>query len=305
MITEKDACPVPSRTSHIGSKSASPLFTYHIFWTTIFFPFFPTVMPVFERTGFAPSPASGQAFLPLLLTSLHTSSPLLTLPAEIRNSIYDYAVNWPSLSRTFRQLEFPQTEEVAQNETLKGAPLSTFPTPHFGSLSTPSLLLVNRQIYFEVLAVLYEKPFIIDSPPPYVPQLAKPMVITEFIGKYTLQKLRFVTLSMDLVYRPGVDIASAWLKTVEYLLDVWFVRFALESVTVRIRYVEPDRSKGWTFGEAGHHRNVKGILTRVRKSIVLEYLGKFELIHHSSGGSVSRCMLSLSGAVKEARTKRT
>jgi hypothetical protein len=191
--------------------------------------------------------------------------PFLALSAELRNAIYEYAVDWPDLSNTFERIA-PDQEILYDQESFKRLPLCTFPKPHFDQKTTPSLLLVNRQIFAEALEILYMKPLVLTSTPPYIPQLAKPMdLCDEFIGEATLQRLRFVVLRMDLNHKPKYldESARCWLKTVESLLDVWCVRNALEKVEVQATYVPPSVATGWTFGEASHHRQAMGLLSRV------------------------------------------
>ncbi len=190
---------------------------------------------------------------------------LLDLPAETRNEIYDYAIDWPDFGSVFERI---QLENCA---TLVGLPQKDFPlctiaAPECTSMHTPGLLLVNRQITSEVLPVLYKKPWVLSSPPPYIPQLAKPMEITEFISEVMLQRIRRVILQVDgLSDRPMMmsGRARCWMKTIESLQDIWSVKQCLEKVDVSIEYVEPDRGRGWTFNDDWHHRNVVRLLSRV------------------------------------------
>jgi hypothetical protein len=94
-------------------------------------------------------------------------------------------------------------------------------------MSTPSLLLLNRQITSEALEVLYRKPLILDTTPPYTPQFGQPMGIPEIVSETTLQNLRFVVLRMDLDQRQS---ARYWFKIIEMLLDIWYVKNNLEEV---------------------------------------------------------------------------
>jgi len=80
--------------------------------------------------------------------------------------------------------------------------------------------------------VLYRKPLILDTTPPYIPQLGQPMGIPEIISETTLQNLRFVVLRMDLDQRQS---ARYWFKIIEMLLDIWFVKNNLEEVQARIQ----------------------------------------------------------------------
>jgi hypothetical protein len=195
--------------------------------------------------------------------------PFLTLPSELRNEIYDYALAWPDLSKPFAKI---RSEESSDNRGISNTPpLCLIPIPFVEDMTTPPTLLVNRQVTSEALAVLRKKPLVLTQTPPYLPQLAKPMDITEFISETTLQGLTRVVLDMDLSYSAGrPDQARAWLKTVETLLDVWCVRNSLERLEIRGHYVPPRRDIGWwTFGEASHHRHVMSLLCRVGDSLLL------------------------------------
>jgi hypothetical protein len=111
-------------------------------------------------------------------------------------------------------------------------PLCTVPRPRYGPMSTPSLLLLNRQITSEALEVLYRKPLILDTTPPYIPQLGQPMGMPEIISETTLQNLRFVVLRMDLDQSQS---ARYWFKIIEVMLDIWFVKNNLEGVQAWIQ----------------------------------------------------------------------
>lgn len=178
----------------------------------------------------------------------------LDLCPELRNAVYSYAIDWPHLSDAFDKIQTFQEQKQEQEREESNLILCTI-------TSTPSLLLLDRTTSLEAHGILYQKPFILSSPPPYVPQSATPMEITGFIRETTLQNLKFVVLEMDLGYESG--IGKCWLKTVETLLDIWCERNALERLVVRARYVPPDRSAGWTFKEAAHHGRVMGVLSRV------------------------------------------
>ncbi len=57
--------------------------------------------------------------------------------------------------------------------------------------------------------------------------------------------------------------AKCWLKLVEMLLDIWCERHQLEKIEIRVHYTPLARDRGWSFEEAGHHRCVMGLLSRV------------------------------------------
>ena len=73
------------------------------------------------------------------------------------------------------------------------------PIPLVEKMTTPSLLLVSRQVSSETLEILYKKPLVLSQTPPCLPQLAKPMGITDFTSETTLQLVRKVVFEMDLI----------------------------------------------------------------------------------------------------------
>lgn len=153
-------------------------------------------------------------------------SPFLALPAEIRNQIYDYALDWPDMTKLFAKTK----EECKAMEHLwsaSGRPRLCFFKPRVKTVITPTILLLNRQINNEAADFLCPKSLVLKSPPPYSAQLGRTLDITEFIGKHTLQKAGYVVLEMDLVSHP-------WLRTVETLLDVWGQKNSLRSLRVRV-----------------------------------------------------------------------
>ena len=96
----------------------------------------------------------------------------LSLPPEIRDHIYEAALNWPIT----RISDFAKTVPLEPGPAVRpGQPLCTVPRPRYGPMSTPSVLLLNRQITLEALEVLYGNPLILDTTPPCVPQLGQPM----------------------------------------------------------------------------------------------------------------------------------
>ncbi|CZR63508.1 uncharacterized protein PAC_13405 [Phialocephala subalpina] len=196
-------------------------------------------------------------------SSAKFASPLLSLPPEIRNEIYEYTIDWPNFTDLFSRIHEYQKFLQGQ-ESSEWAPLCRIARPHVASLTTPSILLLNAQISSETLNNLYRKPLILDSPPPHVPQLTKRMDITQFVSKATLQHLRFVSLKMDLSYKRNLMSGAAWLRTVEMLLEVWCEQSSLEWVEVQADYSPPPKSLGWSFGEVAHHRNVLMMLSMLK-----------------------------------------
>ncbi|KAF2767673.1 hypothetical protein EJ03DRAFT_365432 [Teratosphaeria nubilosa] len=75
---------------------------------------------------------------------------LLSLPAELRNIIYKYAADWSDVT--------PALDRTLAKWVDKSA------SPPYPPRSTPTILLLNKQITNEALAVLREKPLVIVCP---------------------------------------------------------------------------------------------------------------------------------------------
>ncbi|KAG9231941.1 hypothetical protein BJ875DRAFT_443627 [Amylocarpus encephaloides] len=183
--------------------------------------------------------------------------PFLALSAELRNSVYEYCLEWPNPSIAYQRL---QKSYELQNQQPDQPPLSP---SHLSqrvlvTLGTPALLLLNRQISFEALTVIYRRTFALSAPPPLVSMRSEHLGVTAFISPVTLQRLRYVMLDMNLNFKPGMwhSNAKRWLNTMEKLLCIWTESNVLERLRVKTKYVVADRSLGWTFEQAAHHRNV-------------------------------------------------
>ncbi|MCJ1468431.1 hypothetical protein MMC07_007059 [Pseudocyphellaria aurata] len=152
------------------------------------------------------------------------TSPFLRLPAELRMRIYDYALDWPDMQQPFARVQ-KQCTTLEQLWVTCQRPRCVFLRPRIQRVTTPTILLLNRQIYHEAITVLLNKTLVLMSPPPHSSQLGRVLDITDFIGEATLQNVAHVVLKMNL----GVD---AWLKTIERLLDVWCKKNRLKSLHV-------------------------------------------------------------------------
>lgn len=155
------------------------------------------------------------------------TSPFLRLPAELRMSIYDYALDWPDMQLSFARVQ-KQCTTLEQLWVTCQRPRCVFLRPRIATVTTPTILLLNRQIYHEAITVLHDKPLVLISPPPHSSQLGRVLDITEFIGEATLQNVAHVVLKMNLEM-------DSWLKTIERLLDVWCRKNRLKSLHVGLK----------------------------------------------------------------------
>lgn len=163
---------------------------------------------------------------------IHCSEPFqptslfLRLPPELRMRIYDYALDWPDMQQSFARVQ-KQCTTLEQLWVTCQRPRCVFLGPRIETVTTPTMLLLNRQIYHEAITILHDKPLVFMSPPPHSSQLGRVLDITKFIGEATLQNVAHVVLKMNL----GVD---SWLKTIERLLDVWCRKNRLKSLHVSL-----------------------------------------------------------------------
>lgn len=128
---------------------------------------------------------------------LKPASVFFSLPPEIRNSIYDYALDWPDMTRPFENTR-KDCMRLEQLWVTSQRPRCVFLKPRIEAVTTPTILILNRQIYHEAINVLHGKPLVLVSPPPHSSQLGRPLDITEFIGEATLQNVAHVVLKVNL-----------------------------------------------------------------------------------------------------------
>ena len=154
------------------------------------------------------------------------TSPFLRLPAELRMRIYDYALDWPDMQLSFARVQ-KQCTTLEQLWVTCQRPRCVFLRPRIATATTPTVLLLNRQIYQEAITVLRDKPLVLISPPPRSSQLGRVLDITDFIGEATLQNVAYVVLKMN--------VEMDWLKTFERLLDVWCKKNRLKSLRIGLK----------------------------------------------------------------------
>lgn len=106
--------------------------------------------------------------------------------------------------------------------------------------STPSILLVDKQISAEALDILYAKPLIFDSKAPSKPWSTAVKDIRTYISKKTLQRLRFAIVKINLnCTEDKFGAASWWMKNVNILLKVWYEKNKMEQLTIRASHTTP------------------------------------------------------------------
>lgn len=124
--------------------------------------------------------------------------PFLHLPPELRLLIYHHALSYPPSHTLYRRFRISSTI----------------------TLTTPTLLLLCRQITHEALPVLHATPFVLDALPPFVLDRPRPLSLLEFISPRTLQAMRGeIELRLPLG-RGKLGSGWAWGPVVEEVLGV-------------------------------------------------------------------------------------
>ena len=144
-------------------------------------------------------------------------------------------MDWPNLKPTFETLK-TRIQQQGEYHRKQYASNGVSPKLSVEKMTTPTILLLNRQITAEAQDTLRKKTLIINSPPPVCLALGKAMDVTEFIGDVTLQKAYHVLLDLDLEHQD-------WLATTETLLDVWCEENSLKSLHVRVKC--PQNTMSW------------------------------------------------------------
>ena len=137
----------------------------------------------------------------IVLKACMESKPPVTfqnLPLELREQIYDHAMDWSDVS-------------VKLAKTLATWSDKSKP-PTYPQLTTPTVLLLNHQIYDEAIEVLHKKTLNIICPVKHSMQKVDQVPdITRFISTNTLQKVTKLNLVLE---------SWEWMYALEKLLPV-------------------------------------------------------------------------------------
>lgn len=181
------------------------------------------------------------------------ASPFLSLPYELRDKIYHMSLDWPDLPLIFARLS-RECKTTGDEINASRDPTCAFPRLRFGTLTAPTVLLLNKQIRSEALPILLAKTLIIPGSPPSNPTTGQPIDITEIISEETLQSVRRVVLRMNLEM-------GAIRRTVDTLLDVWSVKNSLEELVVDITAAYTDER--WIIGEESARQEAAHVISKV------------------------------------------
>ncbi|KAI5868418.1 hypothetical protein GGS23DRAFT_545370 [Durotheca rogersii] len=204
-----------------------------------------------QRSAWAPLPA----FL-LDTPTLHSELPpnpsrpchsfLASFPPEIRNAIYHYAVGYPTC-RSLYDNYYDQEEKATAKAESRPRSHANVGRHAKVPLSTPTILLLCKQITREALGILHLQPFVIDRIPPWIMGNAAPLSLTDFISKPTLQNLRFVQVKISLGENTDFRSGKIWIKLLSDVLEAWSEHNCLVRLKIMFKLSNVTRPNIWFY----------------------------------------------------------
>jgi hypothetical protein len=151
-------------------------------------------------------------------------------PAEIRNMIYDTCIQLPG-SQTLYQ-GYNRRVEAYHRRKLDKTSTPDEPFPEFDArISTPTILLLCRAVTTECLPLLREQTWVVDRIPPWPTGYLRPLLISQFIGRRTVQSLKKIEIRLS--FGEGT-LGSGWVwsSIVMDLLNILLERNSFGSLRV-------------------------------------------------------------------------
>ncbi|KAI1273159.1 hypothetical protein F5Y07DRAFT_272176 [Xylaria sp. FL0933] len=187
-----------------------------------------------------------------LTSNSHGFSFLGSFPAEVRNAIYQYAIDYPTCRELF-DAYYEQVDSLrARNSSAKSCSYSIV-------LSTPTILLLCKQITRESLSVLRLRPFVIDRIPPWIMGNARPLPLTYLISRTTLQNVRFVEIKLSLGDGERYFSGRVWFQILDNVLRAWSGKNSLIRLKVMIKVSNIGMDRLWDYELRNYAEIVKMI----------------------------------------------
>lgn len=143
-------------------------------------------------------------------------SAFFRLPRSVRQRIYGYALDWNDINR---EAVFP-LDATPERQMVHGG--SSLRLSQSSKTTTPTILLLNRQIAKEALATLHKKPLVLNY------RHADFESYCGLISAPTLQTVRIAVLKLD------VHELSTWRELGGYLGPIWQQQNNLNEVHFKI-----------------------------------------------------------------------
>ncbi|KAI0541221.1 hypothetical protein GGR58DRAFT_36796 [Xylaria digitata] len=187
-----------------------------------------------------------------ILNKSHRFSFLGSFPAEVRNAIYQYTIDYPTCRELFDAYYEQMDVLRARNNSNTSC---SFNVEHH----TPTILLLCKQITRESLSVLRLCPFVIDRIPPWIMGNSKPLPLTRLISKTTLQNIRFVEIKLSLGDGERYFSGRVWGQVLEDVLKAWSGKNSLIRLKVMIKVSNIDIDRLWDYELRNYAEIVKMI----------------------------------------------
>jgi len=168
-------------------------------------------------------------------------------PAEIRNMIYEYSLGWP----TSLELYAPYNRLIDKyyaTSTEQGFP------EYNGVLRTPTILLLCRRITAECLPILQSRLFVIDRLPPWPPGAPRPMLVSQFVGRRTIQSLRHIEIRLPMG-QGGCGSGWVWARIATDILNILQERNSFEDLKIVVSIFNDTSRAIWDL-ESGYLNTV-------------------------------------------------
>lgn len=205
----------------------------------------------------------------------------LTFPPEVRNLIYQYAVEYPTCRELFDSY-YKQKEG------------GTTRTGHYMriKLHTPTVLLLCKQVTREALTILRSQPFVIDKIPPWIPGCRQPLPITEFISAPTLRNILYFEFKVTFGDGTGGS-GYIWRRVLRYVLDAWSQGNSVTHLRVMFKLANIEVEPMWYWELKDYEELVDNVssfapyeITYAEANTVWYQINNFEFRHAAKPGTV-------------------
>lgn len=185
---------------------------------------------------------------------------LLQIPRELRDLIYEYLVDYPEMKPLIdKNVEHARASfasrfgpDVSLERIQDLLPWTDIVQPQPLPMSTPSILLLNRQIYSEALQILTSRTFHLQTPiPANFRRDVRDIFLSDFIGEETLSNVRLVSLRLS--FQTMKD-ANNWYKTIHQLENIWRNKNKIQSLLV---HVEPMSSLDGELSDYAYAKRIR------------------------------------------------
>lgn len=131
------------------------------------------------------------------------ASPFLRLARELRDMIYDYAADWNDINAAMSEFKNARLEAYTEDFLHFNVNVMKSYDDKLPARTTPTILLLCRQITAEALDILRKKPLILNQAPLYYPRDAWcgdyfcSYGLKHFMTESTFQNIKTLVISLN------------------------------------------------------------------------------------------------------------